>query len=248
MQASGLDPNSDTGQFNYHLGELAKKGMVSKDGGAYRLTQFGFKVAKVLETLEREYCFLVHLVKKDTEMQGYGAKNPPFKIRPYRDGDYENLARLLMDMYNDAWSEMFGPNARMSLEEARRAVVTDLLVPDTRVLVVEQGNDDQLVGFISYAIRHGGVFFVEYEWVENEYVKYGCDGMLFQRVEQEAREAGETSTYIRVSHRERRFIEFLRRMGYETINMLELVKYLDKLPDPYSGKLIEIEGHRFKLR
>jgi len=30
--------------------------------------------------------------------------------------------------------------------------------------------------------------------------------------------------------------------------MLELAKYLDRLPEPYSGKPIEIEGHRFKLR
>ncbi|GEM_PF-7125369 len=30
--------------------------------------------------------------------------------------------------------------------------------------------------------------------------------------------------------------------------MLELAKYLGKLPEPYSGKMIEIEGHRLKLR
>ncbi len=30
--------------------------------------------------------------------------------------------------------------------------------------------------------------------------------------------------------------------------MLELAKYLDRLPEPYSGKTIEIEGHKLKLR
>jgi ribosomal protein S18 acetylase RimI-like enzyme len=134
------------------------------------------------------------------------------------------VARLVMNMYNDTWLEMFGPNARMTLEEARKAVAIDLLVQDTRVLVVEHSADNSLVGFISYAIRYGGVFFIEYEWVEKEYANYGFDDKLFQSVEEEARKAGENATYIRVSHREKRLIEFLKRRGYETINMLELVK------------------------
>jgi ribosomal protein S18 acetylase RimI-like enzyme len=134
------------------------------------------------------------------------------------------VARLVMNMYNDTWLEMFGPNACMTLEEARKAVAIDLLVQDTRVLVVEHSADNSLVGFISYAIRYGGVFFIEYEWVEKEYANYGFDDKLFQSVEEGARKAGENATYIRVSHREKRLIEFLKRRGYETINMLELVK------------------------
>ena len=59
MQASGLNPNFDTGHFNYHLSELVKRNIISKVGGEYRLTQFGFKVAKILESLERECSFLL---------------------------------------------------------------------------------------------------------------------------------------------------------------------------------------------
>ncbi len=36
-------------------------------------------------------------------------------------------------------------------------------------------------GFISYAVRYGGVFFIEYEWVEKEYAEHGYDDMLFQQ-------------------------------------------------------------------
>jgi len=70
---------------------------------------------------------------------------------------------------------------------------------------------------------------------------------LFQRVEDEARGAGE-DVFIRVSHREHRFIDFLMRRGYDTLNMLELAKYLGKPPEDYSGKTVEIEGRRFRLR
>ncbi|MGB9718055.1 MAG: hypothetical protein ACPL4E_06390 [Thermoproteota archaeon] len=62
--------------------------------------------------------------------------------------------------------------------KTRKAVVTDLLVPDTRVLVLEHGAEKQLVGFISYAVRYSGVFFIEYEWVEKEYAKHEYDDML----------------------------------------------------------------------
>lgn len=248
MEASGLNPNHDTGQFHYHLNELSRRNIVAKTGNKYCLTQFGFKISRLLEAMEREYSFLFTGAGAGGVDEGRGAEDSSFRIRPYSDKDFEDVARLLMNMYNDAWAEMFGPNARMSLEEARKAVVTDLLVPDTRVLVLEHGAEKRLVGFISYAVRYGGVFFIEYEWVEKEYAEHGYDDMLFQRVEDEARAAGEAAVYIRVSHREHRFIEFLIRRGYETLNMLELAKYLERLPEPYSGKTIEIEGHRLKLR
>ncbi len=247
MQASGLNPNYDTGQFNYHLNDLIERNIIMKDGNRYRLTQFGFKLAKLLQTMERECHFLLSGGEKGIRGEKSEANEPPFRIRPYNDSDFEDTAKLIMNMYNDAWSEMFGPNVSMSLEEARKALVTDLLVPDTHVLVLEHGCDNRPVGFISYAIRHGGVFYIEYEWIEKEYAKYKYDDALFQQVEEEARASGETSLYILVSHREHRFIEFLMHRGYETLNMLELAKYLEERPRN-SGKTVEIEGHIFRLR
>jgi len=247
MEASGLNPNYDTGQFHYHLGELMKRNIIMKADNAYRLTKFGFKLSKLLGTIERERSFLLSGDKRG--LGGPARKNdrPPFRIRPYDDADFEGVAGLIMNMYNDAWSEMFGPEHRMAIEEARKAVVTDLLVPDTHALVLEHGAEGRLVGFIGYAIRYGGVYFIEYEWVEKEYTGYGYDDELFQRVEDEARGAGE-DVFIRVSHREHRFIDLLMRRGYDTLNMLELAKYLGKPPEDYSGKTVEIEGRRFRLR
>lgn len=248
MEASGLSPNHDTGQFNYHLNELIERNIITKADNKYHLTQFGFKIGKILEILERESSFLLSTGGQDGKEPICSSSGPAFRIRPYRDTDFGKVARLLMNMYNDAWSEMFGPSATMCFEEAQKCVTTDLLIPDTRVLVLEREIGGEPIGFISYAIRYGGIFFIEYEWVEPQYSKHGYDDILFQRVEDEAKKAGETSLYIRVSHREHRFIEFLIRRGYETLNMLELAKYLEKRPEPYSGKGIEIEGHRLKLR
>jgi len=247
MEASGLDPNSDTGQFQYHLNELVRRDIILRAENGYDLTKFGFKLSKLLDTIERECSFLLSEAKGHVGDPERELDEPPFRIRPYADSDFEGVAGLIMNMYNDAWSEMFGPDHRMSLEEARKAVATDLLVPDTRALVLEHGHEARLAGFVSYAIRHGGVYFIEYEWVEKEYKRYGYADELFQRVEDEARGAGE-DVFIRVSHREHRFIDFLIRRGYDTLNMLELAKYLGKPPEDYDGKAIEIEGRRFKLR
>ena len=169
MEASGLDPNYDTGQFHYHLGELMKRDIIVKVENEYHLTQFGYKLSKLLGMLERECSFLLSGGRRGPGGPERENDRPPFRIRPYDDPDFEGVAGLIMNMYNDAWSEMFGPGHRMAIEEARKAVVTDLLVPDTHALVLEHGAEGRLVGFISYAIRYGGVFFIEYEWVEGEY-------------------------------------------------------------------------------
>jgi len=247
MEVSGLDPNFDTGQFQYHLSELLKRDIILKAENEYRLTQFGYKLSRLLDIMERECSFLLSEAKRGLGNPEREQIGPPFRIRPYADSDFEGVAGLIMNMYNDAWSEMFGPDHRMSFEEARKAVATDLLVPDTHALVLEHGAENRLVGFISYAIRYGGVYFIEYEWVEREYKRYGYDDELFQRVEDQARGAGE-DIFVRVSYREHRFIDFLIRRGYDTLNMLELAKYLDKPPEDYSGKTIEIEDRKFKLR
>lgn len=57
MEASGLNPNYDTGRFHYHLSELSKMNIVVKTGNKYCLTQFGFKISRLLEAMEREYSF-----------------------------------------------------------------------------------------------------------------------------------------------------------------------------------------------
>jgi len=59
MEESGLDPNFDTGQFWYHLSELIKRGIITRDEDRYRLSQFGFKLSKILDILERECSFLL---------------------------------------------------------------------------------------------------------------------------------------------------------------------------------------------
>jgi len=166
----------------------------------------------------------------------------PFRIRPYDDSDFQDLTELVMSMLNNSPLETLKYNVHVSLEETKKADASDLFFPDTRILVLEHGVDKRIVGFISYAIQRKGGFYIEYEWVEKDYTKYGYDDKLFQRVEDEVSKAGGGSLYILVSHEEHRFIDFLINRGYQTLNTLELAKYLDGPPKD-SGRNIEIEGN-----
>ena len=55
MVSCGLNPNFDSGFFYYHLSGLIGRRIVEKDGEAYRLTEFGCAVLKVLKALGSEW-------------------------------------------------------------------------------------------------------------------------------------------------------------------------------------------------
>jgi len=58
LASCGLNYDHDTGHFYYHLSELMDKRIVKKVGDAYHLTEFGQKVARILDSLEKECSFL----------------------------------------------------------------------------------------------------------------------------------------------------------------------------------------------
>ena len=61
MRASGLDPNSDTGPFSYHLSVLLDSRIVAKADNKYQLTSFGNTTANIIGSLERESRFLLKI-------------------------------------------------------------------------------------------------------------------------------------------------------------------------------------------
>lgn len=58
LSSCDLDYDHDTGHFYYHLSELMDKRIVEKVADVYHLTEFGQKVAKILDSLEKECSFL----------------------------------------------------------------------------------------------------------------------------------------------------------------------------------------------
>jgi len=242
MEASGLDPNFDTGQFWYHLSELTKKGIIVKDGDRYGLTQFGFKLSKILDTVERECSFLL----KSRDEGGLGKVEGDFRIRRYEDTDFDEVARLVKEMYRYYWVDLLG-SEEMSSEYARHTVATDLLVPGTYVYVAEDLGTKELVGFVSYYVTHGGAFFLDYLWVQRRYLATKLRETLLEKAEKDVRDAGEDQYHVRIGARDKLYGEFFISQGFDTLNQLEITRYLEKVPERrYTAENIDILGFRFK--
>jgi len=59
LSTCGLDYDHDAGHFYYHLSELMSKQIVQKKGDIYYLTEFGSKIAEMLNSLQQECSFLL---------------------------------------------------------------------------------------------------------------------------------------------------------------------------------------------
>jgi hypothetical protein len=242
MAASGLDPNFNTGQFWYHISELMKRRIVLKEEEKYKLTQFGFKLAKVLSTVERECSFLF----KEQKNGGERRVKENFQIRKYIDGDFEQVAILVKEMYDYYWKELWR-NGEMSLEDAGKAVATDLLVPGTYVYVAEDLVTKKIVGFVNYAVTHGGAFFVDYLWVKKEHLDAGLREALLERVEEDVLEAGEDCYNVRIGLQDKLYGEFFINFGFNELNQLEITKHLKEAPKrKFSAQDVDVFGYKFR--
>ena len=242
MEASGLDPNFDTGQFWYHLSGLIKRGLVIRDEDHYRLSQFGFKLSKILDILERECSFLFEERKEGGER----LTENNFQIRKYKDSDFEQLAELVKEYFDYYWKELWG-KGEMSLEYARHTVGTDMLVPITHLYVAENLDTKKLVGFITYDLLHGGAFWLSYLWVEKEHLSTGLREALLERVEEDVLKAGENQYCVHIGVGDKLYGEFLIRYGFDTLNELEMTKYLKEAPKrKHSAENVEFLGYKFK--
>lgn len=242
MEASRLDPNFDTGQFWYHILELTKRGIIVKDEDRYGLSQFGFKLAKILDTVERECSFLL----QERKERGGRKMEDGFRIRKYGDSDFEQLAKLVKEFYDYYWKELLGKE-EVSLEHARHIVGTDILVPITYVYVAEDLRKKKVVGFITYDLLHGGAFWLNYLWVEKEHLSTRLREALLKRVEEDVLNAGEDQYCIHIGVGDKIYGEFFIRYGFDTLNELEMTKYLRETPKrKYSAENVEFLGYKFR--
>ena len=242
MKASGLDPNFDTGQFMYHLSELMSRNIILKEEDGYKLTQFGFKIAKIMKTLEHECSFLF----KERIQEGKKRMKNNFEVRRYVDSDFEQVARLVKEMYDYYWKELL-QNGEMSLEFARHTVATDLLVPGTYVYVAEERETKRLAGFVNYEVTHGGAFFVDYLWVRKKHLDAGLREALLERIEEDVLEAGEDCYNVRIGLRDRLYGEFFVSFGFDELNQLEITKHLKEAPiRKYSAQNLDVLGYKFR--
>jgi GNAT superfamily N-acetyltransferase len=134
-------------------------------------------------------------------------------------GPTEELAVLVQEFRNTLGQLNKGA-APGSLEEAR-AEAADYFGPNHTVVGLFQASS--LVGF-SVVTADDGVY-----WLNWIYVKPDCRGFsnasrLFDFSEKIALDAGEDRLYVWVHPDNNRMLRFLKKKGYDTLNLVEVTK------------------------
>ena len=143
------------------------------------------------------------------------------RIREYQSGDYKNLTPLVAG-YRQRMMELSGRQESVDLETGR-SELEEFIDKRYLIFVAEGDLDDALLGFAVARVIDDCV------WAEAIYVSPGCrrHGVateLFKRVEQLALDKGKTTAYQWVHPDNSAILSFLRKQGYDVLNLIEVRK------------------------
>jgi ribosomal protein S18 acetylase RimI-like enzyme len=118
-----------------------------------------------------------------------------------------------------------GVEAKPNVEDGK-AELLDFLRSGYPVFAAEEGGS--LAGYLVCRID-GGCLWVEQLYVREEYRRRGVGSLLFRKAEELAASMGEETVYNYVHPNNEAVIRFLRSMGYQVLNLIEIRK-------PYRGE------------
>jgi GNAT superfamily N-acetyltransferase len=134
-------------------------------------------------------------------------------------GPTEELAALVQELRN-VLNELGKNTSLCSLEEAR-AEAEEYFEPGHTVVGLFRENS--LIGFAVVSVDDG-VYWLSWLCVRPEYRGFFGASKLFDASEKIALEAGEDRLYIWVHPDNRRMLRFLKKKGYDSLNLIEVTK------------------------
>ena len=134
-------------------------------------------------------------------------------------GPSEELAGLVQEFRN-ALAELNRSAAACSPEQAR-AEAADYFRPGRTVIgLFRKGT---LIGF-SVVKAEDGIFWLDWIYVRPEDRGFQNASALFEAAEQVALAGGEDQLYVWVHPDNNRMLRFLKKKGYDTLNLIEVTK------------------------
>ncbi|QDA31800.1 GNAT family N-acetyltransferase [Thermococcus indicus] len=106
-------------------------------------------------------------------------------------------------------------------------------------------DEGKAIGFIRVSSREGS-FWVEEIYVRPEFRGRGIGRGLVKKTEEEVLK-WDSALYLFVLPQDRNAIAFWKRLGYDTINTIELVKDLEPTPRDSGFHTVELLGERFRI-
>ena len=141
-------------------------------------------------------------------------------------GPTEELAVLVQEFRN-VLSEL-GKNAMSCSLEQARAEAAEYFEPGHTVVGLYR--DDSLTGFSVVSVDDG-VYWLSWIYVKPEHRGFANASRLFDASEKIALEAGEDRLYIWVHPNNNLMLRFLRKKGYDTLNLIEVTKRKRQSPE-----------------
>jgi ribosomal protein S18 acetylase RimI-like enzyme len=164
----------------------------------------------------------------------------PINVRIANASDFEVLARL----YNDFYVELRGKQGwRAEDVEAIRSSVKQYIEDASNVIFIGFMDVDP-VGFVRVSVREG-CFWAEEIYVKPNYRLAGVGRSLMSHVEEYVVRRGGDAIYAMVSPQNKTALLFLRSLGYNILNTIELVKLPKPIPEE-DVRWMELLGLKFK--
>lgn len=164
-------------------------------------------------------------------------------IRKFKSSDFNDLARLYKDFFNEMREWQCWEQLKLGEKEAVETA-KESLDRNSRIFVAE--NSGKLVGFVRVQFWDGAYFMREV-FVARPFRREKVGSELLARCEDLVRKKGETSIYLTVEPKHSVSLNFLAHNGYDTLNMLELRKDLVHTDFPERQGEVEILGHKLRL-
>jgi len=165
------------------------------------------------------------------------------RIRGYRNNDFDALALLYREFFNEMRKWQGWEQLNLDEEEAAKTA-RESLGRNSWVFVAEDYG--KLVGFARVQFWDGA-YFVREIFVAKPSRRQNVGSRLLTRCEDLVKEKGETSIYLSVEPKHSVSLRFLIQKGYDTLNMLELRKDFVQANFVKRQGEVQILGHKLHL-
>ncbi|MHA1722916.1 MAG: GNAT family N-acetyltransferase [Candidatus Baldrarchaeia archaeon] len=155
--------------------------------------------------------------------------------------DLETLAKLYYDFYYELRDKQ-GCRAE-DIEEIKSSVKSYISDPHNVIFLAFVNGD--VAGFVRVSEREG-CFWAEEIYVKPSYRRMGVGKSLMNNVEQHVLEKEGDAVYGMVLPQNKGALLFLRKLGYDILNTIELVKRLEPISES-EIRIVEILGLKFKM-
>ncbi|NJE29640.1 GNAT family N-acetyltransferase [Thermococcus sp. 18S1] len=156
----------------------------------------------------------------------------------------EEHLRDFQELYIEFFRELRGKQGWSPHAEAEyRAEAVHYFKRDDLIFLAFDGG--RAAGFIRVSSREGS-FWVEEIYVRPKFRGRGIGRELVKRAEEEVLK-WDSALYLFVLPQDKDAIAFWKRLGYDTINTIELVKDLEPTPRDEGFHTVELLGERFRI-